>query len=62
MSTTSSFNLINVGTSPNDGTGDDLRTAFVKVNNNFSNTTTYGQNVGNLIVSGFANVAGNLNI
>ena len=26
---------INVGTLANDGTGDDLRQAFVKVNNNF---------------------------
>lgn len=37
---------INVGTMPNDGTGDPLRTAFEKINNNFSNlfstaTTTY---------------------
>lgn len=28
--------LINVGTSPNDGEGDPLRTAFTKVNNNFT--------------------------
>ena len=27
--------LINIGTSPNDGTGDDLRTAFNKVNSNY---------------------------
>ena len=27
---------INIGNLPNDGTGDDLRTAFVKVNNNFT--------------------------
>ena len=27
--------VINVGTSPNDGTGDPLRTAFTKCNNNF---------------------------
>ena len=26
---------INIGTAPNDGTGDSLRTAFVKVNSNF---------------------------
>lgn len=34
---------INVGAAPNDGTGDPLRTAFQKINNNFSNlfyTTT----------------------
>ena len=27
---------INIGTIANDGTGDDLRDAFIKVNNNFS--------------------------
>ena len=27
---------INIGTIANDGTGDDLREAFVKVNNNFA--------------------------
>ena len=30
-----SITTINVGTIANDGTGDDLRQAFVKVNNNF---------------------------
>jgi hypothetical protein len=29
------IHLINVGATPNDGTGDSLRTAFVKVNSNF---------------------------
>ena len=28
--------IINVGTTPNDGTGDTLRDAMVKVNSNFS--------------------------
>lgn len=28
--------IINVGTSPNDGTGDPLRTAYTKCNNNFA--------------------------
>lgn len=27
--------VINVGTSPNDGTGDPLRTSFIKCNSNF---------------------------
>ncbi len=27
---------INIGTLANDGTGDDLREAFIKVNNNFN--------------------------
>ncbi len=26
---------VNIGTNPNDGTGDDLRSAFLKVNDNF---------------------------
>ena len=29
--------IINIGTSPNDGQGDPLRTAFAKINNNFTN-------------------------
>lgn len=29
--------IINVGALPNDGTGDPLRTAFTKINNNFTN-------------------------
>jgi len=32
----SQIQTIGVGTAPNDGTGDPLRTAFIKVNNNFS--------------------------
>lgn len=31
--------LVNIGSSPNDGTGDDLRTAFDKTNANFSNVS-----------------------
>lgn len=40
---------INLGTYANDGTGDDLRTAFIKVNSNFaelSTTITNGANIG----------------
>lgn len=42
---------INLGTYPNDGTGDDLRTAFTKVNSNFTSlytqlTNLNGQNIG----------------
>lgn len=32
--------IINIGTLPNDGTGDPLRTAYAKINNNFSNLFT----------------------
>ena len=34
---------INVGTAANDGTGDLLRDAFVKINDNFSNIFANGQ-------------------
>ena len=43
---------INVGVNPNDGTGDDLRSAFLKVNDNFQllatigGETNYGENIG----------------
>ena len=44
---------INIGNIANDGTGDDLREAFIKVYNNFTelntnitNTTTEGANLG----------------
>ena len=33
---------INIGTNPNDGTGDDLRTAFDKVNDNFAELLAVG--------------------
>ena len=41
---------INLGTYANDGTGDDLRTAFQKVNNNILElaSTVYGANVGSV--------------
>ena len=32
--------IINTGTSPNDGTGDKLRNAFIKVNSNFAEVYT----------------------
>jgi len=46
--TTTSFTSVNVGTSANDGTGDDLRTAFIKVNNNFQYMGNTGFNAGNI--------------
>jgi len=38
---TSNINSIFVGTIPNDGTGNDLRTSFVKVDTNFANLTAF---------------------
>lgn len=36
--------IINVGATPNDGTGDGLRTAFIKCNNNFAYLDTFISN------------------
>jgi len=47
-----SIQYVNIGTNPNDGTGDDLRSAFLKVNDNFQllatigGETNYGANLG----------------
>ena len=44
--------VINVGTSPNDGTGDPIRTAYIKCNDNFAEiysrvqTTAPGSSIG----------------
>jgi hypothetical protein len=38
---TSAINLVNVGTSANDGTGDSIRAAFQTTNNNWSYITSY---------------------
>lgn len=52
------INNIFTGLAPNDGTGDDIRTSFTKVDTNFANiaaflasteSTYYGANIGNLI-------------
>ncbi len=37
MSSTTAYEIVNVGTLPNDGEGDPLRVAFQKINNNFAN-------------------------
>jgi hypothetical protein len=38
---TSSISDINIGTSPNDGTGDNIRASFSKVDSNFSNISSF---------------------
>ena len=58
--TTSQFIAINTGTVANDGTGDDLRTAFTKVNNAFANIADVGFSSGNISVSGDIEVTGNI--
>ena len=55
---------INIGTIANDGTGDDLREAFVKVNNNFTELSnrnpeaTTGANLGSSGLGVFAQLSG----
>ena len=58
--TTAQFIAINTGTVANDGTGDDLRTAFTKVNNAFANIADIGFNAANISASGAIEVTGNV--
>lgn len=50
--TTEAFLAVGVGASANDGTGDSLRAAFVKVNQNFANITDIGFDAANINVTG----------
>lgn len=54
---TEAFLAVAVGASANDGTGDSLRDAFIKVNQNFSNITDIGFDAGNVTVSGSMSLA-----
>ena len=58
--TTSQFIAINTGLVANDKTGDDLRTAFTKVNNNLANIADIGFDSGNISVTGQIIVSGNV--
>jgi len=49
---TEPFVFVNTGTSANDGTGDSLRAAFVKVNENFANIENVGFDAANIFVTG----------
>ena len=51
-SITEPFIFVFPGTSANDGTGDSLREAFIKVNENFANIENVGFDAGNANVSG----------
>ena len=57
---------VNIGTSANDGTGDPLRNAFVKVNNNFIDLYTFlgnGTHLGNISRANLGNVViGNITL
>ncbi len=64
---TVTFLSVNVGDSPNDGTGDDLRLAFQKVNSNFGWMGNTGFRAANIVVSNEidtvkANVSGNITL
>ena len=59
---TEAFLAVGVGASANDGTGDSLRAAFIKVNNNFSNISDIGFDAANINVSGSIEIAGNISI
>ena len=59
---TEAFLAINVGASANDGTGDSLRAAFIKINDNFSNISDIGFDAANINVSGSIEIAGNISI
>lgn len=48
---TEQFIPVLTGTVANDGTGDTLREAFIKVNNNFSNISDVGFDAGNVNVT-----------
>lgn len=58
MSTTPLYSqeIINIGANPNDGSGDPLRVAFEKINNNFSNL--FQTFVNSTIAYTFGNTAG----
>ena len=49
---TEQFISVNTGTVANDGTGDSLRAAFVKVNENFNNISDIGFDAGNINCQG----------
>lgn len=59
---TEQFLSVNTGTVANDGTGDSLRAAFVKVNENFNNISDIGFDAGNINCQGSIEVSGNLSI
>jgi len=58
--TTIPFTGVKVGSSANDGTGDSLRAAFIKVNSNFTNIQQVGFETANLLVSRDIESTGNV--
>lgn len=58
--TTVQFNPVNIGIVANDGTGDDLRTAFDKVNDFLLASEDVGCNIGNIDMTGAIEAVGNI--
>ncbi len=58
--TAEQFITVNVGSQANDGTGDSLREAFVKINDNFANIESIGFYAANISVDGAIEVSGNV--
>jgi enhancing lycopene biosynthesis protein 2 len=56
--TTRTFDQVNVGATANDGTGDGLRDAFIRVNSNFSNISSVGFNAANIQVTKVLSITG----
>jgi hypothetical protein len=57
---TEQFTSINTGIVANDGRGDTLRAAFIKVNENFANISDVGFDAGNISVRGAIQAVGNI--
>jgi hypothetical protein len=57
---TEQFTSINTGIVANDGRGDTLRAAFIKVNENFANISDVGFDAGNISVRGDIEATGNI--
>jgi hypothetical protein len=57
---TEQFIAINIGASANDGTGESLRSAFSKINDNFSNISLIGFDAGNINCQGSIDIGANI--
>ena len=57
---TEQFISVNVGATANDGTGDSIRNAFIKINQNFANISDVGFDAGNITVAGAVEAVGNI--
>ena len=58
--TTRTFTQVNTGSAANDGTGDGLRTAFTKINSNYSNIASVGFAAANIAVTKAIEISGTI--